>query len=150
MIRVALDTNILAYAEGVGDRAKKDLAVELIERLPGDSLIVPSQVLGELHRVLTSKAGRSRSEARDAILGWADSFLVVDSTWTAFQTAFDLAADRQLQIWDSLIIAVAVENRCRFLVSEDVQNGFTWAGLTVVDPFGEPVDPMFASLLTGA
>ena len=70
---------------------------------------------------------------------------MADSTRIVFQTAFDLAADHQLQIWDRLVIAVAIENRCRFLVSEDLQNGFTWVGLIVVDPHDAPV--LFARAL---
>ena len=54
--------------------------------------------------------------AREAILGWADSFEVVDSTWAAFQSALDLSVDHGLQIWDALILSVAAESRCRPLL----------------------------------
>jgi len=73
--------------------------------------------------------------ARDAIMSWADSFEVADSSWSSFQSTIDLAIDHGLQIWDALIMAVAAENHCRLLLSEDLQNGFTWRGLTVVNPF---------------
>jgi hypothetical protein len=36
-MRIALDTNIPAYAEGIGDRVKQDLSLSLIRRHPGDS-----------------------------------------------------------------------------------------------------------------
>lgn len=146
-MRIALDTNILAYAEGVGDKARCGMARALIERLPVESVLLPAQTLGELYRVLTAKAKRKASPARNAILGWADSFEVADSTWTAFQSALDLAADHQLQIWDALILAVAAENRCRLLLSEDLQDGFTWRGVTVLDPFVAPENPLLASVL---
>jgi predicted nucleic acid-binding protein len=38
-------------------------------------------------------------------------------------------------MWDALIMSVAAENKCRLLISEDFQNGFTWRGVTVVNPF---------------
>lgn len=88
--------------------------------------------MGELYRVLTGKAKRDPSEVREAILAWADSFEVTDSSWVAFQSALDLAADHGLQIWDALILSVAADNRCRLLLSEDLQNGFTWRGVTAV------------------
>jgi predicted nucleic acid-binding protein len=48
-MRVALDTNILAYAEGVDDLARKKIAVALVRSLDeGSTLLV--QVLGELFR----------------------------------------------------------------------------------------------------
>lgn len=145
-MRVALDTNVLAYAEGLGDEGRCTSAVKLIESLPTESVLLPVQTLGELSRVLVSKGRRTPSHARDAVLSWADTFEVADSTWTAFQAAFDLSVDHQLQIWDALILAVAAENRCRLLLSEDLQQGFTWRGVTVIDPFASPPSPLLAGL----
>jgi predicted nucleic acid-binding protein len=146
-VRIALDTNILAYAEGVGDKARHRKALALLEQLPAELVLLPVQTLGELYRVLTAKADRDPAAARAATLSWADSFEVADSTWIAFQSAFDLSADHGLQMWDALILSVAAENRCRLLLSEDMQNGFTWRGLTVVDPFRAPRSPLLESLL---
>ena len=50
---VALDTNILAYAEGIGDSTRCGEAIRLIERLPAELVLLPAQSLGELFRVLT-------------------------------------------------------------------------------------------------
>ena len=147
-MRVALDTNILAYAEGLGDEVRCSAALQLIEQLRPASVLLPAQTLGELMRVLTGKAKRTPTAAREAVLGWADSFEVVDSNWSSFQAALDLVVDHKLQMWDALILAVAAENHCRLLVSEDVQSGFTWRGVTVVDPFANPRPPLLLSLLT--
>jgi predicted nucleic acid-binding protein len=149
-VRVALDTNILAYAEGVGDERPCRAALSLIGQLPVGLTLLPAQALGELYRVLTGKAKRKPDDARAAILSWADSFNVVDSTWPAFQSAFDLSADHGLQVWDALMLSVAAENRCRLLLSEDLQNGFTWRGVTVVDPFASPRPALLDSLLIGS
>jgi predicted nucleic acid-binding protein len=59
----------------------------------------------------------------------------------------DLAIDHGLQIWDALIMAVAAGNRCRLLLSEDLQNGFIWRGVTVVNPFGASVSPLLETIL---
>ena len=146
-MRVALDTCILAYAEGVGDAARCKMARILIEQLPVESVLLPAQTLGELYRVLTGKTKRKAAPARNAILGWADSFEVADSTWAAFQSALDLVTDHDLQIWDALILSVAAENRCRILLSEDLQNGFTWRGVTVLNPFATPQNPLLANIV---
>ncbi len=146
-MRVALDTNVLAYAEGVGDERRCSAAILLVEQLSSNVVVLPAQTLGELSRVLTGKAKRSAEQAREAVLGWADSFEVADSTWFAFQSALDLTVDHQLPIWDALVLAVAAENRCRLLLSEDFHNGFTWRGLTVVNPFISSPSPLLASLL---
>ena len=147
-MRVALDTNVMAYAEGIGDETRCTAAITLIEQLPVELVVLPAQTLGELYRVLTGKARREATEVREVILGWADSFEVADSSWTAFQSALDLAADHGLQIWDALILSIAAENHCRLLLSEDLQNGFTLGGVTIVNPFATPRSRLISSILT--
>ena len=61
--------------------------------------------------------------------------------------AINLAVDHRLNIWDSVMISVASEAGCRLLLSEDMQDGFAWRGLTVVNPFAVPQHPLLASLL---
>lgn len=146
-MRIALDTNILAYAEGVGDALRCSGAIRLIEQLPTELILLPAQTLGELFRVLTGKAKREAGLAREAIMNWADSFEIADASWSAFQAAIDLAIDHRLQIWDALIMAVAAENRCRMLLSEELQNGFIWRGVTVVNPFVVPASPLLENIL---
>ena len=67
--------------------------------------------------------------------------VVADTTWTAFQSAMDLTVDHKISLWDALIMSVAAENKCRLLISEDFQNGFTWRGVTVVNPFDTKAKP---------
>jgi predicted nucleic acid-binding protein len=144
---VALDTNILAYAEGVGDAPRCEQAIRLIEQLPVNLVLLPAQTLGELFRVLTGKAKREPGLSRMAIMAWADSFMIGDSSWSAFQAAMDLVVDHRFQIWDALIMAVAADNHCRLLLSEDLQNGFIWRGVTVVNPFASPASPLLGNVL---
>ncbi|MDR3056032.1 MAG: PIN domain-containing protein [Zoogloeaceae bacterium] len=134
-MRVALDTNILAYAEGVGDTLRCQAAKELIGQLSPHDVVLPAQVLGELARVLTGKAKRTPAAARAAVLGWANSFAVADSTGYALTAALDLTVDHQVPMWDALILSIAAENHCRHLLSEDFQHGFIWRGVTVMNPF---------------
>lgn len=147
IMRVALDTNILAYAEGVGDSVRCADAIRLIERLPVELVLLPAQTLGELFRILVGKAKREAKRTHEAILAWADTYEVADSSWSAFQAAIDLAIDHRMQIWDALIMAVAAENHCRLLLSEDLQNGFIWRGVTVINPFARPSSPLLDNIL---
>jgi len=141
-MRIAIDTNILAYAEGIGDKVRRDHSLQLLRRLPMENLLIPAQVTGELFRVLIGKAGCDPGDARFRVLQWTDSFEVADSTWSAVQSAFDLTVDHTFQIWDALILAVTAENHCRVLLSEDMHHDFTWRGVTVVNPFHRPVHPL--------
>ncbi len=145
-MRVVLDTNIVAYAEGVGDKARCLRAREVVAGLPVEKVLIPVQVLGELYRVLTRKAGRTPSDSKKAILGWTDAFTTLDTTKPAMESALDLAADHEFQIWDALILAISAEHRCRLLLSEDLQNGFTWRGVTVVNPLKERKHPLLKAV----
>jgi predicted nucleic acid-binding protein len=63
------------------------------------------------------------------------------------QAAVDLAADHQLGIWDAVILAAACAAGSRLLLSEDLQQGSTWGGVTIVDPLAAPRHPILAALL---
>jgi predicted nucleic acid-binding protein len=79
-LKVALDTNVLAYAEGVNDAEKRNIALDLIGDFPQEAIVVPVQALGELFNVLVRKAGRSRAGAGDALLAWRDTFPIIETT----------------------------------------------------------------------
>jgi predicted nucleic acid-binding protein len=51
-MRLALDTNVLAYAEGVNGAAMQGPALDIISRLPASESFLPVQVLGELFNLL--------------------------------------------------------------------------------------------------
>lgn len=136
-MKVALDTNILAYAEGVNDADRRARAIDLLARAPAERVVVPVQVLGELYNVLTRKAGRTRAEARKAVLDWSDAYAGVETTNAVMLTATELASDRQIGVWDAVIVAAAAHAGCRLLLSEDMADGFTWSGVTVANPFAD-------------
>jgi predicted nucleic acid-binding protein len=146
-MRVALDTNVLAYAEGIDGAERRDVALNLVRRLPQEATIVPTQVLGELFNVLVRKGGKSRGDARDALLSWRDTFPTVETSPEVMLAAADLATDHQLGIWDAVILSAASQAGCRLLLSEDMQAGFTWAGVTVVNPFSSPRHALLQALL---
>lgn len=146
-MRAALDTNVLAYAEGVGDRAKKKAALEILERLPLSSVVIPVQVLGELFRVLVRKRGMKPADARHAILYWRNAFSnLSDTSAEVLLAAVDLAQE-QVSIWDAVILCAAAESGCQLLLSEDLQHGFVYKGVTVVNPFREPRHALLEAML---
>jgi len=149
-VKVALDTNVLAYAEGTNGGEKKQAALGLIEALPGDSIVLPVQALGELFDVLVLKAKRPAANARAALLGWRDAYAVIDTSAIVMLNAADLATDHRLRIWDAGILSAAAEAECRLLLSEDLQEGFTWRGVTVTNPFASTRHSLLSALLGAA
>lgn len=146
-MKAALDTNILAYAEGVNGGERQARALDLVARLSPDACVIPAQVFGELFNVLTRKARRGKGEARDALLSWRNAFAAVETTPTALFIAADLASDHDLGIWDAIILATASAAGCSLLISEDFQDGFCWGGVTVVNPFTSRPSPLLMAAL---
>jgi predicted nucleic acid-binding protein len=135
VVRVALDTNILVYAEGLNGAERRAEAGRIIRDLAEDEVVVPAQALGELFTVLTRKAQRPAPGARDAVLGWHDAFLVADTSSAVLLDAMELATSHQFALSDAIMLAAAAVSGCRFLLSEDMQDGFTWRGVTIRNPF---------------
>jgi predicted nucleic acid-binding protein len=136
-MRIALDTNVLAYAEGANGAIMRDKALKLIQRLPPEVVVLPVQTLGELFNVLVRKAKRRPGRAREAVLGWRDAYAVVETSASVIVNAMDLASDHGLTIWDSVVLAASAEAECRLLLSEDLAN-----------PFAPTLHPILAALLT--
>ena len=146
-MRVALDTNILAYAEGVNGEDMRGAALDLLAKIPAADTAVPAQVLGELFNVLVRKARVHRDIARSAILDWRDSYHLIETSSSVLAAASSLAADHNLGIWDAVILSAAAEGGCRLLLSQDLHDGFTWNGVTVTNPFASPRHPLLGVVL---
>jgi len=145
-VKVALDTNILVCAEGVNGSSKKLAALEILDRLPPDSVVLPVQALGELFQVLVRKAGRSPAEARAAILSWRNAFAVVGTSPSILMAAADLTLN-QFSLWDAVVLCAAAEAGCQLLLSEDMQDGFVCKGVTIANPSRRPAHPLLQALL---
>jgi predicted nucleic acid-binding protein len=143
---IAIDTNILAYVEGIDDVERQVLSRAVVRGLPGKAVVIPMQALGELFNVLVRR-GWSAAHARGAIFAWHDGYRTSPTTETAMIEAIDLAVDHRFRIWDSVMMSVAAEAGCRLLLSEDMQDGFTWRGVTVVNPFTSPRHALLTALL---
>ena len=151
-MRIALDSNLLVYLAKVwkisADRDKtSQIEALLLALTPNVTPVLPFQVIGEAYNVM-SRFGYPRDQCRQIVFQWIAQFEVIASRETAFASAIELATDHNLQFWDALIINVAADAGCQLLLSEDMQAGFTWRGVTVVNPFAAAMDARFARLLT--
>jgi predicted nucleic acid-binding protein len=147
-MNVAVDTNVLAYAEGINGAKNRDAAVVLLQALPPESTLVPVQALGELFTLLVRKGGRSRAQAAAAVLSWGDAFPLIETSNDVLLAATDLAEAHQLSLWDAVMLSAAADARCRLLLSEDLQEGFTWRGVTVANPFAARRHPLLEALVS--
>lgn len=149
-MRIALDTNVLAYAEGVNTEPEHDIAAHLLDHLPLAATVVPAQVLGELFNVLTRKRRFPPSEAGRRVRRWMATYLIVPTSPDVIDAAMSLAASHQLNGWDAVVLAAAAQAGCQYLLSEDMHPGFVWRGVTVVNPFAGGVLPAGLAALFGS
>jgi predicted nucleic acid-binding protein len=147
-MRCCLEPNVLVYAEGFGDEPRVAAARQVLERLEQDDVVIPVQCIGELFRVLTTKAGRSRAEAQEAVLSWMDSYPLVETSSDVWRGAMDLCAAHPMSSWDALVLNASAVAGARLLLSEDLHPGFHWGGVRVVNPFALPLDPLLLALLS--
>lgn len=148
---LAFDSNILIYIGGLTrapeDIGKQAVIQKIIAKMPETTeMVAPAQALGEVYHVCQRK-GWSREQARELVLVLHQSFTIVGSAPESFLEAVDLATENKLQFWDALILNVAADAGCSLLLSEDMQDGFAWRGVTVVNPFAEKMHKRLAKVL---
>lgn len=147
-MKVAIDTSVLAYAEGLHDTDKRDTARDLVRYLPQGAVAIPVQALGELFHVLTRKGGRTPVQARKAISGWRDAFQLIETTHDAILAASDLVTVHDLSIRNAVSLSVSAKAGCRLFLSDKLQDGFTWGGLTVSSPFASKRHALLVELMS--
>jgi len=135
--KVFVDTNVLVYARDASEPEKQKRAAAwmaaLWERRAGR---LSFQVLQEFFVTVTAKLNpglppeAARREVR-TLLAWqplpADGRLL-EGAW--------LLQDRfRLSWWDALIVAAAQAQGCRYLLSEDFQEGQELGEVEIINPF---------------
>ncbi len=125
-----LDTNVLVYVASA-DAAKAEQAEALIAR----GGVISVQVLNELANVARRKMRLSWAETRAFLEPLHALFDVRPPTTETHASALELAERFGLSIYDSLIVAGALEAECHVLWSEDLQHGMRFGSLRVANPF---------------
>jgi len=129
--RVFFDTNVLLYLFRDAGRH-----TDVAENLLVEGGVVSVQVLNELVSVARGKFGMNWDEVRAAL----DKTLVfcpnpVPLTQEIHFSAVEIAARYGYRIYDSLILAAAIEANCATVYTEDMQHSQTIGKLTIVNPF---------------
>ncbi len=134
-----LDTNVLLYAVSVGaGAAHKEAAAKLL--LQRDA-VLSVQVLQEFYvqaTRTTRKIPLSHENARDLVTSWM-RFRVQPMTLAIVNRALDIREAFGFSYWDSAIIAAAQAAGCEILYTEDLNHGQVVDGVTIVNPFRDPL-----------
>jgi len=135
MSKIFIDTNILIYSLDRFDLKKLKYSRQLLLTLQTEHTgVLSTQVLQEFYVSATTKLFVTPLMAKN-ILKTLDHFEIVTVTKEIIHEAIDIQQSYRLSFWDSLIIAAAVEAKCSFIWTEDLNNGQIIRSVQVVNPY---------------
>jgi predicted nucleic acid-binding protein len=134
---VFVDANVLVYARDPREPAKQPRAAEWVAHLWRQGAARTSiQVLSEYYVIATRKLV-PRVLPDDA---WDDVSAFM--TWrpqtideALLRRAHEIARRHRLSWWDSMVVAAAQLQDCALLLTEDLQDGAAFGGVTARSPF---------------
>ena len=131
----SLDTNILVYAVSPAEGHREVAARSLLQRATQAGWPIAAQVYGEFFAVMTRRQLMTRKATQAAVMAFCQVMPPMGSSVAAHSAALKLAADKQLQYWDALIIAVCAEHGVKQLFTEDMPSAPRLLGVKCVSPF---------------
>jgi predicted nucleic acid-binding protein len=137
MHAVFVDSNVLIYSQDATDSGKRTQALDWLERLwQTRTGRISFQVLREVYVNVTRKVPTPLPIPR------AQALVRLFLAWNPrpedaefFEVSWEIEARFKLTWWDSMIVAAAQLSECRFLLTEDLQEGMSLNELTVINPF---------------
>lgn len=130
MAKPFFDTNVLLYLLSA-DAAKADRAEELL----GGGGVVSVQVLNEFAAVARRKAKMEWPDIQSTLNAVRSACRVLPVTLELHDEGISIAERYGFTIYDSLIVAAAINGDCKTLYSEDLQDRQTIGQVTISNPF---------------
>lgn len=136
-MRFTVDSNILVYAVDKGTAEKHRIASDIMIRAMLHDTVLTAQALAEFLNVVRRKDPAQFGAARSQAERWALLFPVAGTSWDIIAAAASFAERHRLQLWDSVIWHSARSMHATMILSEDMQDGLSLDGMTVLNPFVE-------------
>jgi predicted nucleic acid-binding protein len=124
------DSNVLLYLLSA-DTAKANRTEEVL--FDGGTISV--QVLDEFAAVASRKFRMPLPDIRNVLAKVRDACTVVVADVTTHELGLNIAERYKFSVYDSMLLAAAVQAGCETFHSEDMHHGQRLMGLTVRNPF---------------
>jgi predicted nucleic acid-binding protein len=132
--KVFLDTNLWVYFYTKDPLEKTEIVSNLITE-NRHSLILSTQILGELYNVLTRKKLFTKPQTASIIKMLVNTFLIHDIDSLKVLKAIEISDRYGYTYWDSLILSTALLSYCTILCSEDMQHSQQIEGaISILNP----------------
>jgi predicted nucleic acid-binding protein len=118
-----------------------------MDRATAADCILTLQSLAEFFSAVTRKGKRSLADAAGFIADWRAVFAIHAADEACLTEAIDAVERNALSFWDALLWAAARRAGCRLLLSEDMHDGQTLGGVTIVNPFAAKNAALLAAVL---
>lgn len=132
---VFTDTNVLLYSVGTTHPEKNRQARNWVQTLWSTGAgRLSYQVLHEFYANAVKKLGVAVPEARENVILWC-SWQPVETSLALIERAWHWMDAAHISYWDAMIIGAAELSQCRWLLTEDLQDGRSFDTVTVINPF---------------
>ena len=147
--RFALDTNVLVYLFDGADPDRQARARLVVDQaVHCGHCVLSLQSVGELHTALRKRRLVPPAALSQSVRDVVSLFPLLAIEPDDADKALEWAATGRFAYWDGLLRATVSRSGCTVLLSEDMQDGATIAGVTVHNPFvGDTLPDAVAALL---
>ena len=136
--RYFIDTNIFAYTFDKQSKKKAKISKEIVAHsLSSNEGIISYQVVQEFLNIATRKF-KNPLKIQDSKIYLRKILLPLCEIYPSeilFELGLDIQSTTQYSFYDSMIIGSAIKGKCNKLYTEDLSNGHTIQGVTIVNPF---------------
>ena len=131
MNNIFIDSNIILYLLDT-DAKKQSIAQEILNHKP----FVSPQVLTEVANVCKRRFRYTKTQVLNLWTDLLTDCILIQTSQDTFHKAIALSRQYDFQIFDSLIVASALNAGCDKLYSEDMQHKMIIENrLTIINPF---------------
>jgi predicted nucleic acid-binding protein len=145
---IPFDTNILVYAADENSGERHLFAANLVRDARDVPVALTEQSILEFVNVVTKKAKLPLDRAIPYVQELLLTFKLICPPETIVTDVFALIERYNLNIFDARIVAVCAAHGCDHLLSEDLQDGAQYGGVTVVNPFNAANAQIIGQLLS--
>ena len=144
---IAVDSNIMLYALNDGDGRKYDISLDLILLKP----VVSLQCLTETLNVCRKRWKYDKNKLLTVLAFFLKNTQFASTDLSSIELAAELVKRYDFQLFDSIIVAAALDAHCSVLYSEDMQHELLVnEQLRIINPFLKKLVPQRAGLRGGS
>ncbi|MBR6734310.1 MAG: PIN domain-containing protein [Kiritimatiellae bacterium] len=130
-----IDTNVFVYFVDGRNREKQSIArAVLTDAIGSRQYVISAQVLNEFANVSLKKLGMTEDEVRQYIEAFQHIQVVFQQLGCTVR-ALELRKQYGLQFYDALLLAAAESAGCDKILTEDLNDGQVYCGITAENPF---------------